>query len=94
MFFSFNSEIVIVTYGDLAEAEAGGNAEDAPKGAARLCCAPLRFGCDLRFLNNFLAIGLGDVVQHFVGCVLNTRTGFVKLASRLGGKLAKRVSVT
>jgi len=43
MFFSFNSEIVIVTYEDLAEGQAGGNAEGAPEArrayAARRCAS-------------------------------------------------------
>src|ERR1019366_1309178 len=88
MFFSFNSEIVMFTYGDFAERRVGGTAGNAPKARRRLCSAPLRFGGGLRFDDHILPFGIGDSVQHFVGGVLNACVGFVKLTRRLGCQLA------
>src|SRR6516164_8215568 len=94
MFFSFNSEIVMFTYGEFfAEGRAGGSCGKRAKGAARLCCAPLRFGSSLRFDDYILPFGIGNTVQHFVGGVLNARVGLVELAGYLGSKLAQRITV-
>src|SRR6516165_6931207 len=91
MFFSFSSEIVIVTYGDLLQRRdvmAGG-----ARGAARLGSAPLGFGCSLRFQNHFFAFCSGNAVQDFVCRVLNTRAGAVKLPRRLRRELAQGVTI-
>jgi hypothetical protein len=94
MFFSFSSEIVIVTYGDLTERRDLVLRQKRAEGAARLGSAPLSFGCGLRFQNDVVALGPGNVVQHLIGGVLYARARLVKLAGRLGGELAKGVTVT
>jgi len=68
--------------------------QEAPEGAARLGSAPLGFGGSLRFLNNFLTLGTGDPVQDFVGRVLDAGTGAMELPGRLGGELAKGVTIS
>src|SRR5208337_596519 len=93
MFFSFNSEIVMFTYGGFAEGRAGGTAGNAPKARRALGRAPLRFGGRLRFNNYILPFGIGNTVQHVIGGVLNARAGLVELACCLGSKLAKHISV-
>src|SRR5208337_2765033 len=59
MFFSFNSEIVMFTYGDFAEGRVGGSCGERAEGAARLRCAPLRFRCGLRLYDYILPFGIG-----------------------------------
>src|SRR6516164_1444628 len=93
MFFSLSSEIVIVTYGDLAERQ-DGVLRETRRGAARLGSAPLGFGSRLRIQNHFFTLRLGDAIKDLISCVLNTRAGTVKLARRLRGELAKCVTVT
>src|SRR5271163_946568 len=85
MFFSFNSEIVMFTYGGICrKAGPEDSAGKRAKGAARLSCAPLPFGSGLRFQDYILPFGIGNTVQHFVGGVLNARVGLVELAGCLG----------
>jgi hypothetical protein len=63
------------------------------KGAARLCCAPLRFGGGYRLEKNFLPFGIGNAMQYVIGSFLNACVGPVELARRLGSQLTKHVSI-
>jgi hypothetical protein len=83
----------LFTYEDFAEGRAGGTYEEGAKGAARLCCAPLRFGSQLRFKDYHVPISIGDAMQDFISRVLNTRVGLVELPRRLGSQLAQSVTV-
>jgi hypothetical protein len=94
MFFSFNSEIVMFTYGEFCrKAGPEDTAGKRAKGAARLCCAPLRFGSGLRFQDYILPFGIGNTGQDFVSGVLNACVGLVELAGCLGSKLAQHIPI-
>jgi hypothetical protein len=69
--------------------------QETPEGAARLGCAPLCFGCGLRFLDHLFALlGARDTVQDLIRRVLDTRAWAMELSRRLRSELAKGVTIT
>jgi hypothetical protein len=94
MFFSLSSEMVMFTYGDIAEGQAGRFGGGARRNATRLGSAPLGFGSRLWLEHHVLALGIGDTMQHLVGRILDASIGTVKPPRRLGSQLAQHVTVT